>query len=111
MTVTVKWDEAADNEVKLDKILTQKWISSVHNTIEIWVDHRRTGYPKLPYVSKNDSDATWGVIPPNEFIKRMPFVNAERNNNPAGVADATAKLGGPDEIGTPLWWDVDGPNF
>lgn len=111
MTVTVKWDEAADNEVKLDKIMTQKWISSVHNTIEIWVDHRRTGYPKLPYVSKNDSDATWGVIPANEFIKRMPFVNGERNNNPAGVADATSKLGGADLISTRLWWDTGGPNF
>lgn len=111
MTVTVKWDEAADNEEKLDKILTQKWISSVHNTIEIWVDHRRTGYPKLPYVSKNDSDATWGVIPDNDFIRRMPFVDGERNNNPQGVADATTKLGGPDEIGTRLWWDVDAPNF
>jgi hypothetical protein len=111
MTVTVKWDEGADIEVKLDKILTQKWISSVHNTIEIWVDHRRTGYPKLPYVSKNDSDATWGVIPANDFLKRLPFINAERNNNPAGVADATTKLGGPDEIGTRLWWDTGGPNF
>jgi hypothetical protein len=111
MTVTVKWDEAADNEVKLDKILTQKWISSVHNTIEIWVDHRRTGYPKLPYVSKNDSDATWGVIPANDFLRRMPFIEAERNNNPEGVADATSKLGGADEIGTRLWWDTGGPNF
>lgn len=111
MTVTVKWDEAADDEEKLDRILTQKWISSAHNTIEIWVDHRRTGYPKLPYVAKNDSDATWGVIPDNEFLKRMPFVNGERNNNPAGVADATSKLGGPDEIGTRLWWDTGGPNF
>lgn len=111
MTVTVKWDDAADNEEKLDKILTQKWISSVHNTIEIWVDHRRTGYPKLPFVSKNDSDATWGVIAPDDFLRRMPFVNAERNNNPAGVADATEKLGGPDEIGTRLWWDTGGPNF
>lgn len=111
MTVTVKWDEAADNEVKLDKILTQKWISSVHNTIEIWVDHRRTGYPKLPYVSKNDSDATWGVIPANDFLRRMPFVNAERNNNAAGVADATSKLGGPDMISTRLWWDTGTPNF
>ena len=111
MTVTVKWDEGASNEVKLDKILTQKWISSVHNTLEIWVDHRRTGYPKLPYVSKNDSDPTWGIIPANDFLRRMPFTNAERENNPSGVADATIKLGGPDEIGTRLWWDTGGPNF
>src|SRR5690606_29028949 len=111
MTVTVKWDEGADNEVKLDKIITQKWISSVHNTIEVWVDHRRTGYPKLPYVSKNDSDATWGIIADSDFLKRMPFIDNERNNNPAGVADATTKRGGPDEIGTRLWWDTGGPNF
>jgi len=110
-TVTVKWDEAADNEVKLDKILTQKWIAMVHNTIEIWVDHRRTGYPKLPYNAKNDSNSDWGVIADDDFLRRMPFVPGERNNNPAGVADATEKLGGPDEIGTHLWWDTGGPNF
>jgi hypothetical protein len=109
--VTVKWDEAADNEVKLDKIMTQKWITSVHNTIEIWVDHRRTGYPKLPYNYKNDSNSDWGIIPADDFLRRMPFVNGERNNNPNGVADATTKLGGPDEIGTRLWWDTGGPNF
>lgn len=110
MTVTVKWDEAADNEVKLDKIMTQKWISSVHNTIEIWVDHRRTGYPKLPYNYKNDSNSDWGIIPANDFLRRMPFVNAERSNNADAVADATIKLGGPDEIGTRLWWDTGDPN-
>jgi hypothetical protein len=109
--VTVKWDEADDDEVKLDKIMSQKWIASVHNTIEIWVDHRRTGYPKLPYNYQNDSNTDWGVIPEDDFLRRMPFVNGERNNNPAGVEDATTKLGGPDEIGTRLWWDTGGPNF
>lgn len=109
--VGVKWNEADDNEVKLEKIMTQKWLAAVHNTIEIWVDHRRTGYPKLPYNYKNDSNSDWGVIPADDFLRRMPFVNGERNNNPDGVADATAKLGGPDEIGTRLWWDTGGPNF
>jgi Susd and RagB outer membrane lipoprotein len=111
MEVTVMWDEASTNEVKLDKIITQKWISSAYNTLEVWVDHRRTGYPKIPYNYKNDSDATWGIIPPDDFLRRMPFVNSERNNNAAGVADATTKLGGPDEIGTRLWWDTGGSNF
>lgn len=117
MTVTVKWDDAADNELKLEKIMTQKWIAAYMNTIEIWVDHRRTGYPKLPFNYKNDSNADWGVIAKDangkttDFLRRLPFVNAERNNNTAGVADATTKLGGPDEIGTRLWWDTGGPNF
>ncbi len=111
MTVTVKWDEGADREVKLDKILTQKWISSFHNTIEIWVDHRRTGYPKLPYNAKNDSNSDWGVIAADDFLKRLTFTNGERANNPVGVADATEKLNGPDLISTRLWWDTGGPNF
>lgn len=109
--VTVKWDEAADNEVKLEKIITQKWISGYMNTMETWVDHRRTDYPKLPFNYKNDSNPDWGIIPADDFLRRMPFVNGERTNNPAGVADATQKLGGPDEIGTRLWWDTGGPNF
>lgn len=110
-TVTVKWDDSGDKEVNLDQIMTQKWITSVHNTIETWVDHRRTGYPKLPYNFQNDSNSDWGVIPADDFLRRMTFVNGERNNNADGVADATTKLGGPDEIGTRLWWDVEGPNF
>ncbi len=109
--VTVKWDDSADNETKLEKIMTQKWIAAYTNSVEIWQDHRRTGYPKLPYNYKNDSNEDWGIIPANDFLRRMPFVKSERENNPEGVADATQKLGGPDEIGTHLWWDTGGPNF
>jgi hypothetical protein len=108
ITTTVKWDDAATNEVKLEKIITQKWIAAYTNTVECWVDQRRTGYPKLPFNYQNDSDATWGVIAADDFIRRMPFVDAERNGNPDGVAGATTKLGGPDEIGTHLWWDTNG---
>lgn len=110
-TVSVKWDDAADNEVKLDKIMTQKWIASMHNDMEIWCDHRRTGYPKLPYNYRNDSGADFGVIAADDFLRRLNFTPGERTNNPTGVADATEKLGGPDEIGTRLWWDTGGPNF
>ncbi|PID92782.1 MAG: SusD/RagB family nutrient-binding outer membrane lipoprotein [Bacteroidetes bacterium] len=109
--VTVAWNEADDNETKLEKIITQKWINNFTNANEAWVDHRRTGYPKLPYNTKNTSNADWGVIPADDFLRRVPFTNYERDNNSEGVADATEKLGGPDEIGTRLWWDVEGPNF
>lgn len=111
ITISVKWDDGASNEVKLERIMTQKWIAAYMNSLETWVDHRRTGYPKLPYNYRNESSSTWGIIDDNDFIKRMPFVERERENNPEGVSDATNKLGGPDEIGTRLWWDVDGPNF
>ncbi len=111
ITNTVAWDEAADNEIKLEKIITQKWINAYTNSIEPWVDHRRTGYPKLPYNYKNDSNADWGVIPADDFLRRQVFVTSQRENNPAAVAEATGFLGGPDEIGTRLWWDTGGPNF
>jgi hypothetical protein len=110
-TVTVKWNEADSNELKLEKIITQKWIAGFYNPNEPWADFRRTGYPKLPNVYKNDSNADWGVIPAGEWIKRMPFVNAERTGNVAGIADATTKLGGPDNIATRLWWDTGKANF
>lgn len=110
-TITVAWNEADDKELKLEKIITQKWINNFTNSLESWTDHRRTGYPKLPYNAKNDSSADWGIIAPNDFIKRMPFVNGERDNNKDGVADATTKLGGKDEIGTRLWWDTGNSNF
>jgi hypothetical protein len=110
-TVTVKWNEADSKELKLEKIITQKWIAGFYNPNEPWADFRRTGYPKLPNVYKNDSNADWGIIPAGEWIKRMPFVNAERTGNVAGITDATAKLGGPDNIATRLWFDTGGSNF
>jgi hypothetical protein len=112
-TVTVAWNEADPNELKLEKIITQKWIDGFTNSLEAWVDFRRTGYPKLPYNAKNDSNATWGVIAANDFIKRMPFRDTERQNNAAGVADAVTKMGtgAKDDIATRLWWDTGLANF
>jgi len=107
-TVTVAWNEADGNELKLEKIMTQKWINNFTNTLESWTDFRRTGYPKIPHVAKNDSSPDYGVIPVDEWIKRMPFTEGERTGSAAAVADATTKLGGPDLISTRLWWDVEG---
>jgi hypothetical protein len=110
-TITVAWNESDSKELKLEKIMTQKWINNFTNGLESWCDFRRTGYPRIPHVAKNDSSPDWGVIPADQWIKRMPFVNAERTGNTAGVADATTKLGGADLISTRLWWDVDKANF
>ena len=112
-TVTVAWNDADNNELKLEKIITQKWINNYTNSLEAWVDFRRTGYPKIPHVAKNDSSPDWGIIPADQWIKRMPFVNGERTGNAAGVADAVSKMGpgAKDDIATRLWWDTGGPNF
>ncbi len=113
ITNTVAWDEAATNEIKLEKIITQKWVASFTNSVESWVDHRRTGYPKLPYNYKNDSSTSpFGTVADDDFLRRHPFPQKETDNNPTGVADATSKLSnGKNEIGTRLWWDTGGSNF
>jgi hypothetical protein len=50
------------------------------------------------------------VIPADQWIKRMPYPDAERISNADGVADAVSKMGGPDDISTRLWWDVNNPS-
>lgn len=112
ITSTVKWHEADTPEQKLEKIITQKWIAGFPSSFEAWADFRRTGYPKLPYVYKNDSYANDGIIAKNDFIKRMRFIPNERVNNPQGVGNAINTLSNKkDEIGTRLWWDTGTPNF
>ncbi|QIP12321.1 SusD/RagB family nutrient-binding outer membrane lipoprotein [Spirosoma aureum] len=107
-TITVAWNEADPNELKLEKIITQKYINTFTNTVEAWVDFRRTGYPKIPGVAKNDSNGDWGLIPADQWIKRMPFVTAERTGNTAAITDAVTKMGAgaKDDIATRLWWDT-----
>ncbi|WKL49863.1 RagB/SusD family nutrient uptake outer membrane protein [Flavobacterium pectinovorum] len=106
--VTVAWDAAATNEVKLQKIITQKWIAGFPEGQEAWSDYRRTGYPKLFPVLKNYSGNT---ITTEFGVRRINFVQSEKAANAGGVATGLAKLNGPDTGGTRLWWDVDAPNF
>lgn len=107
MDITIMWEESANDDRKLERIITQKWIAGFPNSWEPWADHSRTDYPKIPYNYKNTSNADGGIIPADGFIKRMKFVPNEYTNNPEGVAAATQKLSnGKDEIGTPLWWDI-----
>lgn len=106
--VTVAWDAAASNEVKLQKIITQKWIAGFPEGQEAWSEYRRTGYPKLFPVLKNTSG---GKITTEFGVRRLNFVQSEKAGNPGGVATGVAKLGGPDTGGTRLWWDTTAGNF
>jgi hypothetical protein len=107
-SATVAWDNAADNETKLEKIITQKWIAMFPEGQEAWSEFRRTGYPKIFPVGSNQSG---GTIDTDVQIRRIPFVDSEKSTNAAGVEGAISKLGGPDNGGTRLWWDTGLPNF
>ena len=101
-TITIKWDEGATFDQKLERIITQKWLAMYPDGQEAWSEFRRTGYPKLFPVVVNNSG---GTISTTDFIRRINFAQSERNTNPKGVQAATTSLGGPDTGGTPLWWD------
>ncbi|MEA9414570.1 MULTISPECIES: RagB/SusD family nutrient uptake outer membrane protein [unclassified Flavobacterium] len=101
--VTVKWSDAASNEVKLQKIQTQKWLAIFPDGQEAWAETRRTGYPKLFLPTNNFSS---GKIPAGTFIRRLNFPVQEKASNPVGYAQGVQELGGVDTGGTRLWWDT-----
>ncbi|HIP47820.1 MAG TPA: SusD/RagB family nutrient-binding outer membrane lipoprotein [Lutibacter sp.] len=106
-TVTIAWNTGDSDEMKLEKIITQKWIAMFPDGQEAWSEFRRTSYPKIFPVVSNQSG---GLIDTNLQIRRIPFVDSELSTNAPGVTDAVTKLGGADNGGTRLWWDT-GSNF
>lgn len=103
-SITVKWDESATVEQKLERIITQKWIAMYPEGYEGWSEFRRTGYPKLWPVAENNSG---GIVPAGEFIKRLTYPNAIRNSSQSAMTAAINQyLGGSDSMFEPIWWDV-----
>ena len=45
--VSPKWNDKDTEEVKLQKIITQKYLALYPNAVEAWTEYRRTGYPYL----------------------------------------------------------------
>ena len=107
-TITIKWDPAASNEVQLERIITQKWLAMFPEGQEAWTEFRRTGYPKLFPVVVNNSG---GTIDTKIQVRRLAYPESEATVNPAAEKAGILLLGGPDNGGTRLWWDVDKGNF
>jgi hypothetical protein len=106
---TVKWDESASKQIKLEKIITQKWIAIFPDGQEAWSEFRRTGYPKIFPVVNN---ASGGLIDTDIQIRRLPFSDDEYKKNTAEVQKAIPLLGGgADNGGTRLWWDIPNKNL
>ena len=101
--MTVAWDEAASDEAKLEKIITQKWIAIYPLGTEAWTEQRRTGYPYFyPTLTNKSSEPSL-----NEHgAYRIPFPPSEALRNPEHYAKAVELLNGPDQYSTRLWWDA-----
>jgi len=107
-SITIAWDDEADFETNLERIITQKWIAMYPDGCEGWAEFRRTGYPCLFPVVNNDSD---GKIDTDIQVRRCPFPVSEYNTNSDAVNAAVTVLsgealeGGQDTGGTRVWWD------
>jgi hypothetical protein len=100
----VAWEEAADFEVKLEKIITQKWLALFPNGNEAWAEFRRTGYPELVPIAQSDDPS----INPNngEFIKKLRYVNKEKEENTENATSGSLNGGQGDGSKVRVWWDT-----
>lgn len=106
--VSPAWIETASDEIKLEKIITQKWLALFPEGCEAWAEQRRTGYPRLFPVRINNSKN--GCIDTKTMIRRLNFPS-DLTDMEAGLYEAlTEALGKPDHAGSRLWWDT-GRNF
>ena len=108
ITTTPDFDDAANQEEQLEKIITQKWIACWPEGMEAWTEQRRTGYPKLFKVQTNNSN---GTIDTDIMIRRLPFSQDDAKKDPEQYKNLCTALGGADNGGTRLWWDTGKNNF
>lgn len=99
--VAVKWNESDDNETKLEKIITQKYIANFPMGAEAWTTFRRTGYPRLFPVRINN----WESVDTELQLRRIPYTETDKNSADLNGSFLEA-MGQPNLGGTRLWWDV-----
>jgi hypothetical protein len=88
------WDSA--NGMKL--IATQRWAATFDQGLQSWFEWRRTGYPVLTPAA---AGMNGGKIP-----VRVPYPTDEAARNPTSLAAGVTLLGGPDDLNTRVWWDM-----
>jgi len=105
-------DVSGNGNTKLEKIITQKFISLFPDvSIEGWSDKRRLNLPRFDVPAYRDP-AIWASMPENitdgnSFMKRVKIPDTEAVNNAVEYEKGVALMGpGGDRTTTPLWWDL-----
>ncbi|WP_298950085.1 SusD/RagB family nutrient-binding outer membrane lipoprotein [uncultured Nonlabens sp.] len=86
----------ANGNDPIEQIITQKWLSSMINGYEGWIEYRRTGFPVLKTLQASLNN---NLIP-----VRMPYpaeeasLNTDNYNVAAGATNVNS-------INAPVWWD------
>jgi hypothetical protein len=83
----------------MELIGKQKWAAMYDQGLQAFIEWRRIGYPVLIPAAEGMND---GKVP-----VRFPYPTDEYARNPSNVAAALELLGGPDDLNTRVWWDVD----
>lgn len=92
---------SGDATMQRKQVAQQKWLALFPDGMEGWAEVRRSGYPALYHIIHSDNPD----IAPDQFIRRMTYLDAETQTNGAAVNKAINVLGGPNKVTTPLWWD------
>jgi Susd and RagB outer membrane lipoprotein len=95
---------AGDVPTQKTQIAIQKWIAIFPDGNEAWADYRRgRNFILYPVANSENPDIP---NPNSQWIRRIPFLLSEKQNNKAAVEAAVPLLGaGGDKLTTPLWWD------
>jgi len=98
----IKWSAVAATQKK--QIGIQKWLAMFPDGTEAWADYRRSrNFVMYNVVNSENADLP---DPTTQWIRRIPFLLSEKQNNADGVATGVPLLGsGGDKLTTPLWWD------
>ena len=100
--ISVRWHDEDSPEKKLQRIITQKWISFFPTLSSVaWTEYRRTGYPELYPCIDNLSDCG---VSSQRGMRRLSFPYTEAQNNKANYDLGVAELGGADNEATDLKW-------
>lgn len=94
LTTTAAYNTNGNDPI--EQIITQKWIASVINGYEAWIEYRRTGFPALKTIAASFN---------NDLIPvRMPYPaeEASLNTNNYNVAASATNN---NDINVPVWWN------
>ncbi len=80
----------------LQQIITQKWIASVINGYEAWIEYRRTGFPNLKNVTASLNN---NLIP-----VRMPYPAEAATLNQENYSVVEAATNG-NSLNVKVWWN------
>lgn len=101
----VKLNASDTKEQLLEKIITQKYIINWPMGAEAWTTYRRTGYPRLFPVKFNN------MVGVDTELQIRRCTHSITENNVAEIEQITELLGGTNNCGTRVFWDVNSASW